>query len=87
MTAGRIDGSGDAMKHAFLIMAHKDDVTLRTLLALLDDFRNDVFLHMDAKAVDWDGDVARYGLKRAGCYAVPRMNVAWGGVFSNSLRA
>ena len=79
MTVRSIDGSGDAMRHAFLIMAHKDDLTLRTLLSLLDDPRNDIFLHMDSKAVGWDGDAVRRALKKAGLYAVPRMNVAWGG--------
>lgn len=30
-------------KHAYLVMAHKDDETLRTLLRTLDDPRNDIF--------------------------------------------
>ena len=36
-------------KHAFLIMAHKDDYTFYTLLKLLDDTRNTLFIHMDKK--------------------------------------
>ena len=46
--------SGPANKHAFLVMAHKDDATFRTLLRLLDDARNDIFVHMDAKNAAWD---------------------------------
>lgn len=41
-------------KHAYLVMAHKDDETLRTLLRTLDDPRNDIFIHMDAKNTGWD---------------------------------
>ena len=36
-------------KHAFLIIAHKLDFTLSTLLSLLDDKRNDIFIHIDKK--------------------------------------
>lgn len=39
-------------KHAFLVMAHKDDEVLHTLMRILDDERNDIFIHMDAKRVD-----------------------------------
>ena len=38
------------MKHAFLIMAHNEPAVLRTLLAMLDDPRNDVYLHIDRRA-------------------------------------
>lgn len=39
------------MRHGFLIMAHNNWRQLRTLLMLLDDSRNDIFLHIDKKAV------------------------------------
>lgn len=38
------------MKHAFLIMAHADPTLLGVLLRMLDDERNDIFLHVDAKS-------------------------------------
>ena len=41
-------------KHAFLVMAHKDDEVLHTLMRILDDERNDIFIHMDAKKGGWD---------------------------------
>ena len=37
------------MKHAFLIMAHGSLPLLRVLLSMLDDERNDIFLHIDRK--------------------------------------
>lgn len=36
-------------KHAYLVIAHKDDLTFRTLLQMLDDVRNDIYIHMDSK--------------------------------------
>lgn len=36
--------------HAYLIMAHKNLKQMCTLLQLLDDSRNDIFIHIDAKA-------------------------------------
>lgn len=37
-------------KHAYLIMAHDNWQILRRLLLLLDDYRHDIFLHLDAKS-------------------------------------
>lgn len=44
----RSDATGS--KHAFLVTAHKDDKVLHTLMRVLDDERNDIFIHMDAKS-------------------------------------
>lgn len=73
----KLPGSGN--KHAFLIMAHKDDATFRTLLRLLDDARNDIFVHMDAKNASWDESLLGSLVKKAGCFAIPRISVTWGG--------
>ena len=43
------------MKHAFLIMAHGSLPLLRVLLSMLDDERNDIFLHIDRKSDMLDG--------------------------------
>lgn len=34
------------MKQAYLIIAHKDDLTFRTLISMLDNENNDIFIHM-----------------------------------------
>ena len=50
-------------KHAYLIMAHGEpDV----LLQLLDDERNDVFLHIDGNALSMRQHYAHFKLHRAG---------------------
>lgn len=36
-------------KHAYLIMAHQNFEQLAILLELLDDIRNDIFIHVDKK--------------------------------------
>lgn len=66
-------------KHAFLIMAHKDDETLRTLLRTIDDPRNDIFIHMDAKNSGWDEASVLASASKAGIVLVPRISVTWGG--------
>ena len=38
------------MKHAYLIIAHNEWEILRTLLTMLDDDRNDIYLHIDRRA-------------------------------------
>lgn len=37
------------MKHAYLIMAHNQFLSLRELVSVLDDERNDIFIHFDRK--------------------------------------
>ena len=38
------------MKHAYLIMCHNNFEQLKLLLKLLDDERNDIYVHIDKKA-------------------------------------
>lgn len=37
------------MKHAYLIMAHNQFLTLKELVSVLDDSRNDIYIHFDRK--------------------------------------
>lgn len=37
------------MKHAFLIIAHNEYPVLEVLLSMLDDERNDIYLHIDKR--------------------------------------
>ena len=64
-------------KHAYLIMAHGEWALLSKLLQMLDDPRNDIYIHIDIKA-DFNQNKI-YQPTRAGCRYVPRMDVAWGG--------
>lgn len=67
------------MKHAYLIIAHKTDYTLQTLLKLLDDERNDIFIHMDKKNKNYKfNNLSKY-LNKSKIYQIEnRNNVVWG---------
>lgn len=66
-------------KHAYLIIAHKDDLTFRTLLKMLDDVRNDIYIHMDSKNTDYDCCKIERLLRHSGVYNVTQTSVTWGG--------
>ena len=65
-------------RHAYLIMAHNEWELLNTLLSLIDDARNDIFLHIDKK-VKTMPDL--YQPKYSKLYLTPkRYDVRWGDV-------
>ncbi|MBQ7779461.1 MAG: hypothetical protein IJ404_03105 [Clostridia bacterium] len=64
-------------KHAYLIMAHNKFDQLAVLVDLLDDERNDIYLHIDKKAKDFDRSSIK--TKNAGLFYVKPMSVIWGG--------
>ncbi len=66
--------------HAYLILAHKNFKQLRKLITLLDDPRNDIFVHVDKKA---DFNVAEWkdACKHSSLHFIEkRLAVNWGGV-------
>ena len=66
-------------KHAFLIMAHGEPEMLDVLLQLLDDERNDVFLHIDRKALSMRQHYDHVKLHRAGFHLLQQpIAVYWG---------
>lgn len=66
-------------KHAYLIMAHNNFYCLEKLLMLLDDARNDIFLHIDAKVKNFDFAKFQSLCTRANViYPEKRINVQWG---------
>ena len=40
-------------RHAYLIIAHNKFNQLRELLSLIDDYRNDIYVHIDKRANDF----------------------------------
>lgn len=67
------------MKHAYLIIAHKDDYTFRTLLDLVDDERNDIFIHMDKKNKQYQFKDIANRVRKSNIYQVEnRIDVVWG---------
>lgn len=66
-------------KHAYLIMAHNNFFVTHKLLLLLDDERNDIYLHIDAKAKFPPENSFSSAVKKANLYIIEkRLDVRWG---------
>lgn len=66
------------MKHAYLIMAHNEFYILEKLLKLLDDEKNDIYLHIDLKVKDFDYEHYKKIVKKSNLFFVERTDVRWG---------
>ena len=64
-------------KHAYLIMAHNNFDLLQKELYLLDDERNDIFIHIDKKAKDVDRNYITAKVKKSKVYFIPRRKIKW----------
>lgn len=68
-------------RHAYLILAHKNLNQLRKLIELLDDSRNDIFVHVDSKLSDFNPDEWKKVVSKSLLVFLPdRIRVNWGGV-------
>lgn len=67
-------------KHAYLILVHACPGQVRKLLAMLDDPRNDLFIHIDRKAPFGPQDLADCCRHSSVQFIEPRLRVNWGGV-------
>ncbi|MPQ43538.1 beta-1,6-N-acetylglucosaminyltransferase [Clostridium tarantellae] len=66
-------------KHAYMIIAHNNFYILEKLLKLIDDERNDVFIHIDKKVVDVDLQYIKSITKKSKTTLIePRLNIFWG---------
>lgn len=65
------------MKHAYLIMAHEKLHQLEYLLKFLDDYRNDIFLHIDKKVNIENYDFCKI-CKYSNVFFIKRRSVVWG---------
>jgi len=66
-------------KHAYLIMAHGNYRVLMSLLKMLDDKRNDIYLHLAKKSADAPINEIWGCIKCAKLNFTKRINVSWGG--------
>lgn len=65
------------VKHAYLILAHGQFDLLTLLVSALDDVRNDIYIHIDAKV----RELPELSIKAAGLYLLEdRVDVRWGDV-------
>ncbi len=67
-------------KHAYLIMAHNNFDLLSLLLQLIDDARNDIYIHIDKKVKDFDVKKYENMCTYSKVYFTSeRIDVKWGG--------
>ncbi len=64
-------------KHAYLIMAHSNNYVLEKLILLVDDERNDIFIHVDKKTKDFDFAYYQTLVKKSRMYFTDRIDVYW----------
>ena len=64
-------------RHAYLIIAHNNFAQLQTLISLLDDERNDIYLHIDKKATTFTPDMVH--TNHSCLFLTDRLSVSWGG--------
>ncbi|MBB6130758.1 beta-1,6-N-acetylglucosaminyltransferase [Mucilaginibacter lappiensis] len=63
------------MIHAYLILAHHEFAILERLVAALDDFRNDIYIHYDRKVKE----IPQIKTEKAGLFIITdRIDVRWG---------
>lgn len=65
-------------RHAYLIIAHWNFDLLGKLLHALDDERNDIFLHVDAKSSDFDYERIKSFLTQSELIMIERKKIIWG---------
>ena len=67
-------------KHAYLIIAHSQPELLKRLIELLDDERNDIYVHADKKMKSFNATEISGICKKSDLYILPnRISVHWGG--------
>lgn len=67
-------------KHAYLIIAHSNFEILELLVQSIDDPRNDIFVHIDAKAKDVDFNRFIKIVRHSAIHFTKRIDVLWGHV-------
>lgn len=65
-------------KHAYLIMIHNNCEVLKRLLEMLDDERNDIYIHIDKKAKDVDEQDIIGIVKKSNVNIMKKIKVYWG---------
>ena len=65
-------------RHAYLIMAHNQPELLKKLLILLDDERNDIYIHVDKKMSNFQKDEYEKVLNKSEIRWVKRTDAKWG---------
>lgn len=64
-------------KHAYLFLVYKKTYVLEKTLQLIDDERNDIYIHVDAKSESFDFEICRQLVKKSKLTFIDRMPCFW----------
>lgn len=64
-------------KHAYLIMCHELNEILCTLMRMIDDDSNDIYVHIDARRQDFSNEIRRIVKKSLVFFIKDRVGVYW----------
>lgn len=79
MQNGHLHPVKQAEKHAYLIMCHNNWRILKILVSLLDDPRNDIYIHVDRKVRRFKQLKREISVNKATLVFTKRIRVNWGG--------
>lgn len=65
-------------RHAYLILAHANPYVLEKLILLLDDERNDIYIHVDKKVKDFNFNFFSQLVEKSRLKFIDRVKVYWG---------
>ena len=66
-------------RFAYLIVAHKSDLVFETLLKMIDNDHNDIFIHMDKKNKGFSEKYVNDIVSKSRVFFLKRKKVTWGG--------
>lgn len=72
--------SKECRKHAYLLETHQYSKVLETLVRMIDDERNDIYVHIDKKARNPYGHLIAQHVRKSKLYFVKNVKVYWGTV-------
>lgn len=66
-------------KHAYLIIAHNEFDILESLIEVLDEERNDIYIHIDLKSKLSEKEQSKFTVNKSSIYFINRTSINWGG--------
>lgn len=67
------------MKFAYCIIAHNEPLVLQRLLNMIDDYSNEIYLHVDRKSKSLSKDLVEGWVKKSTIHVYSEYSVGWGG--------
>lgn len=64
-------------RHAYLFLASRNSCVLEKTLKLIDDSRNDIYIHVDSKCSDWNYDRYKSLVKKSKLYYTEQTDCNW----------